>query len=233
MENGLKEGRADGSVGVGLIDLLFALVLSQVFFATNGTYRDITAAGWGLLILATVLIVLSWVGYHNNRRNSVAWELEFFNQPFFEYAVDILILTAYWAVIITNNGVPTIVHTDSGVAKVFYDDPASLAPAAILIAVVFALYLLWDLLAVSIVKDPDYVKEMDDSLLVDGKYSPVTEEAACWVTFWFFLLFLGGGLLALLFPPRGDVSILVISLSYCVALALYRWVQARHITRAS
>jgi hypothetical protein len=76
-------------VGLSLIDLLFALVLSQVFIATNQVYDRITAAGWGQLIVATTLIVFSWIGYHNSRRGGNIWALGFFNRPLLQYVVDI------------------------------------------------------------------------------------------------------------------------------------------------
>lgn len=142
-------------VGIGLVDLLFALVLAQAFVETTTGYQHIRIAGWSHLVLAFITITLSWIGYHAGKSAEHLWALKFFNRPLFQYLVDLLILIAYWGLIVTAEGIPIapdMPHT--------YLLAPSARPEAVLIVVIFALYAIYDTLEVGINEDEQYIRVM-------------------------------------------------------------------------
>lgn len=148
----LKPDIDEARAGIGLIALLFGLALGLAFAQTLNGYQEISAAGWGHLGVATTAIVLSWVGYHNSRQRGL-WMMKFVNRPFLQYFVDFLIVTTYWALVVTAEGIPPVPGATTADAL----RQPSLVPESLLVFIMLAFYSVWDALEISINGDDDYV----------------------------------------------------------------------------
>jgi len=140
--------RDESHVGISLADILFGLVLTQAFAPTVHDYHKISIAGFTQLGLAVETIILSWIGYHNNRRSGNTWALTFLNIPLLQFVIDILIVAAYWILIVTTESIDPTYFKISAVPE-----------SAVLVAV-FGLYLGWDSLEILINEDKRYVDKM-------------------------------------------------------------------------
>lgn len=131
--------QALNAVGLGFIDILFGLAASQVFIAVQQTPSPhrISVAGWGYLVVALFVIVLSYIGYHTNRvHRGGGWPLDFRSLPMIELGIDVLLVGTYFLLVIESPGIPTGA-TDHG-------RPAAAVMQATLLAVIFLLYFVWD-----------------------------------------------------------------------------------------
>ena len=111
-------------------------------------WHRVRISGWGGVAVLLAVIILSWVGYHNNRR-ALGDRLErFWSKRFAQYAVEIVILGVYFAMglrlDLPDRNHPS--HLDG--------TPSAFWTTACLVAV-FALYFVWDLFDVSIAKARD------------------------------------------------------------------------------
>ena len=132
--------RARRGIGLAFVDILYGLAATQVFRSVQSASspKRISAVGWAYLAVVLALIVLSYVGYHINRvdRNG-GWPLGFLNLPFLELAIDVVLVGTYFVMVAEAPGVPTGTPPTAR--------PPSAFLFAILVAVVFGLYLVWDL----------------------------------------------------------------------------------------
>ena len=89
------------------------------------------------LALATTLILLSALGYYGSRRRPklAAW---FFNKTLLQTTIDMALVGLYYVLVEFTDSTP---------------DRASAAPEAFLIAIVFSLYAIWDIISYRIEKD--------------------------------------------------------------------------------
>jgi hypothetical protein len=124
------------SVGIGFVDVLFALVIGKVLASVgwNGLHQ-LTRTELANLGVATVITLASWIGYHNSY-NRPKFKIRFFNLPLAQFSLDIMMVFVYWLL-----------------ASVATSDPLSRHPAAVtagLVFVTFVLYVLWDLVGILI-----------------------------------------------------------------------------------
>jgi hypothetical protein len=137
-----------GNVGLNLVNVVYGVVLAGVFIPTSIDYRNVPAAQWSQLILAATAIVLSWIGYYNNRGEYKVWRARFLNIPFFQYLISVLILAGYWGLILSAEGFQSETGTTSAL------------PEALIMLTVFALYFLWDILEFCVQSSEKYVAVM-------------------------------------------------------------------------
>jgi hypothetical protein len=131
--------QTDRDYGIGLVDILFALVVGEGLVAL-GRVLVMPAAGRAHLIFATVLTITSWIGYHrsayrytgsigfNPRNPSELIALS-------KFTLDILLVVLYWTAVRT---------TEWGYAST-HQAPSWRWPISIAVAA-FGIYVIWDLL---------------------------------------------------------------------------------------
>ena len=147
--------RDDASVGIGFVDVLFALVIGQALLSV--TWRDvhrISGTKAADLLVAVVVTLTSWIGYHNSL-NRPKFKIRFINWPLTQFILDILMVFVYW-LLVTSSGLARSIHHPDGVT-------AGLVLAA------FVLYCLWDFVSNRIVRQAKYQDLLDDR----GEYSGV------------------------------------------------------------
>lgn len=117
-------------VGIGFGDLLFALVVARVlepFADVDG----LASAGVVHLVLAGVLVLTSWIGYHTSL-NRPQYVIRFPNLPLAQFALDIAMVVVYWLTAVTAE--------EAG-------DRASADAEVLLVLATFVLYVCWDVVA--------------------------------------------------------------------------------------
>jgi hypothetical protein len=99
-----------------------------------------TSAGTAQLVLAGVLTVTSWIGYHSSW-NRPQWFIRFPSLPLCQFLTDVLLVVDYWFLATT--------YPSS-------DKSASPLAAVICVAIAFALYAIWDITSYWMRKDDRY-----------------------------------------------------------------------------
>jgi hypothetical protein len=123
--------------------VLFALVVNEVLNPLRN-FGKIPGVGLAHLAVAGSLVTASWLGYHNSRNRPVYF-IRFPSLPLFQFLIDISLVVVYWLAAVSAEG------TGSSLSK-----PPSAVPEAFLVAISFALYVAWDLVAVKIRENPAY-----------------------------------------------------------------------------
>jgi len=86
-------------VSTVFIDLLFAAVVSRILEEGTDSSVPLGPVGVCHLLVAAVLTILSWVGYHNSRKTAAqTGELKVTSLEFVVFFLDILIVVLYWVV---------------------------------------------------------------------------------------------------------------------------------------
>jgi hypothetical protein len=127
----------DKLVGITFIDVLFALVIGKLLepFATA---KSIPTAGMTHLLLAGVVTIGSWIGYHNSLSRP-HYVIRFVNLPLAQFLIDVALVVVYWLLAITAEG------TTPAIPR-----PVSAVPEARYVMIGFLLYSAWDLVALRI-----------------------------------------------------------------------------------
>jgi hypothetical protein len=129
-------------VGLTFISAGYGVVLVAVFPMKALEY--INWVGLSHLALAAFMLVISWMGYYTNRVMYPAWRVQFFNLPLWQYILSFGILLGYWELGITT--------------KASAADPATaLWRETIIIVLIFAAYLVWDILEVAVQESGKYI----------------------------------------------------------------------------
>lgn len=131
------------SVGVSFVDVLFALVVANVL-EPFADLDNLTGPGIVHLVLAGVLTLSSWVGYHNSL-NRPSFFIRFPNLPLFQFLLDIGMVVVYWLVASTAE---TSVPIGNAGSEAW--------PETLLVLIAFAMYVAWDLIALQIRNDSQY-----------------------------------------------------------------------------
>ena len=132
------------SVGLGFIDVLFALVVGKVLDSLARP-ASVPPVGRWQLALAFVVTVGSWVGYHNSL-NRPTYLVRFPNLPLCQFILDTALVVVYYFLAVTAEGVTRSAR------------PASALPEVWLVATSFVLYVLWDWVGLLIRKDARYLR---------------------------------------------------------------------------
>lgn len=130
-------------VGITFVEVLFALVIARVLEPFAQVER-LPWVGRAQLLLAGLLTLASWIGYHNSR-NRPRYFIRFPNLPLFQFMTDIALVVVYWLTAVTAEG------ADPGAVM----EPAA-RPETVLLTIAFALYVTWDLVALRIRNDDRY-----------------------------------------------------------------------------
>lgn len=134
------------AVGVSFIDVLFALVIGSIFSRwSSNPVRP--AFGISHLLLAFVVTITSWIGYHNSRSRP-QYQIRFVNLPLIQFGIDVALVITYW--LLVNSAELASGHADTPHADVRWD--------TIYVAVAAVLYVAWDLAALQLRKDARYTR---------------------------------------------------------------------------
>jgi hypothetical protein len=159
-EDDVGSGR---SVGIGFVDLLFALVVGQILATlTTAGFPHVPPVKVLNLSLAAVVTLASWVGYHNSK-NRPRYKIQYFNWPMAQFLLDISMVLDYWIL--------ATVAGDSARTESYGYWQAGLVSFA------FILYSIWDLVVKLI---DDQVKSADGSAEGHGSHN-LWRRAITWV----------------------------------------------------
>lgn len=132
--------------GLRFTDILFGFVIKEIFVRlqySENLPREVLL----YLGVATALVLGSWIGYRRSLNRS-AYEVKFFNLPFFRFVTDQAMLVLYFKVAsatAVDLGKPIAGNQTAPVTP----DPAVLGMSALtLLFYVFCLYLVWDFLGI-------------------------------------------------------------------------------------
>ena len=152
-------GDSSSSVGLSLLDLLYAVVAGDVLTRlSNSELGRVPLYGWGGLSVSLAIIVFSWMGYHRNRklalsarnsspvgaekpdkRHSIG-DYSVWDWQFLQFMIEVAILGVYFAM-----GLRVALPGKGEIPR----PPSAFWPASCLVAV-YALYLAWDFLDVAL-----------------------------------------------------------------------------------
>jgi hypothetical protein len=123
-------------------DILFGFVIRELFLRLQNWSALDSATRWHLII-GTVLVLGSWVGYRRSLKRS-AYEVKFFNLPLLKFIADQLMLILYFRL-----AVMTPANGTLAAATATPLPPDVLATqTTFLVVQVFFLYVIWDVLGV-------------------------------------------------------------------------------------
>lgn len=147
------EAHQPPAVGLSYIDVLFGLAAARAFASAFDNVARLSAVEWSHFLVVLVLITSSWVGYHLNRTSTTHPP----RQPSFsprakaplaQFGIDIALVALYYR-LASRLDLDLTVHTELR-----------------LLAAIFALYLVWDLLDFS--ADPGDHRGTRVRAIVDG-----------------------------------------------------------------
>ncbi len=200
----------DASHGVDFIDILFGLVVTEIFMAFVAVTQH-EYATWANLVLALIIVVFSWIGYHvakSDAHRPYSFDL----LPLTQLFVDVIIVAVYLAL------VKEVEHTQKvaqGVGHVI-----SIRPEAITIAAIYGLYTMWDLLQVPMMKPDNPHLKKDWVVLKENAEAHRLRGLVALVVFAGF-----SAIVVFAWRPGSNASVVVTDLIYFVLLYAYRLLQ--------
>jgi len=196
------------SVSVDFIDILFGLVVAQIFMEFVGVTRH-EYATWANLVLALMIVVFSWIGYHVSKKHSPRpASFEFF--PLTQLFVDVVIVAVYLAF------AKEVQHTQKIAAEAHHI--LSIRPEAITIVVIFALYTLWDLEQVGLALT-DETRKKDPTHADDARLHLVRGLMAL------FVFSAYSAIVVFAWHPGSNAAVIVADIVFVVLLYGYRVLQ--------
>jgi hypothetical protein len=238
MSRWLQEPELDESarVGLGFIAIGYGVVLVAVFPMQVLAHMGVAALFH--LALAASVLVISWMGYYDNRVRFPEWRVQFFNIPLWQYLLSFGILFGYWELGIT-------VEKTGG-------HPATPTPRseAFILFIVFLAYLVWGVLEIIVQESKKYTSVLNwkapDKLppkrlqcgtkmhkppkaisekCAPGGYVAMQVRGQAFVTLVFVCIY--GLLLAIVIfcHLRGTAAVVAVDSFYIVTLFAYRYLQ--------
>jgi hypothetical protein len=118
--------------GLRFTDILFGFVARELFLRLQN-WRDLSGFVRWQLIMATVLVLGSWIGFRRSL-NRTGYEVKFFNLPFWRFLLDQAMVFLYFYVAVLTSTDPHASVSSTGL----------LHATATALFVIFGLYLAWD-----------------------------------------------------------------------------------------
>jgi hypothetical protein len=157
----------EATVGIGFVDVLFALVVGRILESLGwGQLHDIYGTEVANLLVATVITLASWIGYHNSL-NRPRFKIRFPNWPLAQFVLDILMVFDYW-LLATAAGA----HGPNAVPNA--------TTTAGLVVVAFLLYCAWDVVSFFIGRASRYQVLIENEGDRWKGYNPV-RNATTWI----------------------------------------------------
>lgn len=187
-------------VGVSFVDVLFALVIGRILTQATDA-RSLPAPATAHLVVAVVLTICSWVGYHNSSFRPQE-RISFFNLAFWQFLVDIVLVGLYWLVATTAEYVPATGRPNGETSAV---------PETLGVAGSFALYVIWDQISRRINADPNSAPQEKPDYARRRRVSVVFLCMSAAVTIGVLLL-----------KPTRPVPVISVDAALVVVLIMYR-----------
>lgn len=188
--------KVETQVGVRFVSILFVVVVGLMVSGLAGELRtwldpniEVRISRVSHLLVAVFLTVLSFIGYFASQ-NRPQHRIYFFNLPLALFVLDVLMVFDYYIVLGLAESAAAIEPMSRADAR----------PEAILVAIAFLLYFLWDLVSWRIGADPEYQKSIDG--IVDDQFG-----ARRWVTLLFLVTFSVIAIVTLRWNPNTDESV--------------------------
>ncbi|HKV34433.1 MAG TPA: hypothetical protein VJP89_08935 [Pyrinomonadaceae bacterium] len=128
-------------------------------------WQNLDRYAWLYLLTCLALVLGSWIGYRRSLNRS-AYEVKFFNLPFFRFLLDQAMLILYFQVVGSTVVDLTKSWTDPSANSNLSGNSKHLADSTIaLLTLIFVLYWLWDILGMcmAISKKEVHFKEVDSA----------------------------------------------------------------------
>ncbi|HJP77865.1 MAG TPA: hypothetical protein VJ914_26580 [Pseudonocardiaceae bacterium] len=132
------------SIGLMFIDFLFAFVISKVFELS--VTRGLNLVSYSQLLLAATVTTVSWIGYRSSS-NRRSYRIAFFNLPILQLSVELTHMYLYWLLAATAERISTVSTSSNS---------PSLQPESLLLVLIFALYVVWDQIALAMRRSDRY-----------------------------------------------------------------------------
>ena len=198
--NGRPAALDEARVGLSFIEVLFSLTVVRILEPLMH-YTTIPNIGKTHLVLAFVLTVTSWVGYHNSW-NRPRFFIRFANLPLWQFLIDVALVVTYWFCATSAEGI----GTDLG-------HRASAQPESVAVAISFILYCLWDWVGYTIRKSDRY------------EQNPVSKDVPRrrYVTWAFATIAVGIALAVWVTQPKADRTIMVVDFILIFLIIAFRF----------
>jgi hypothetical protein len=200
-ESGARRTDDHLKVGITFVDVLFALVVGRILESATDA-GSLPAPAVSHLLVATVLTVFSWIGYHNSTYRP-QYPIRFINLPFWQFLIDILLVGLYWLAATTAEYIPEGGRLNS---------PTSARSEVLIVTASFVLYAVWDEVSRRINRSPNY---LDD----DESSERTRRRRVTWI---FGLAVVAVLILTLLWQPRAGSAVVALDAVLIVLLLLYR-----------
>jgi hypothetical protein len=185
-------------VGLVFVDVLFAAVATKIL--EQSSRGGVPFKGKTQLGLAAVLTITAWIAYHNST-NRAAYKMAYINLPLVQFLMDLLLVYLYWLV--------------ASSAEQDATTRPTVVPEALMLAVVFLIFLGWDQVALAMRRSSRY----PGVTLTDDRPRRRV------VTIGFFGVFAVFAVLSTVADPRDRYLIGALDLALAVGLIAHRYIQ--------
>lgn len=165
--------------GLRFTDILFGFVIKEIFVRLQ-YWQNLPGDVLLYLGVSTALVLGSWIGYRRSLNRS-AYEVKFFNLPFFRFVLDQGMLVLYFQIASATPadlGRPPVGNS----APVVAPDLSVLGTSAVtLLVIVFIVYLFWDFLGIRMAYAKDKSGQLRYPAIKEKKITnPPTQQRADW-----------------------------------------------------
>ncbi len=188
------------TVGLVFVGVLFAAVITKILELSSAA--TLPVAGISHLALAATITITSWIGYHNSANRST-YKIHFFNLPLVLFLIEMTHVYLYWLLATT--------------AENAENSQSSAVPESLLTAGAFALYCVWDQIALMIRRSPKYgnlprSSEQPNRMKVTGASL-------------FIVLVMAAGVL--IGNPTNTIFVVLVDTAFCLIAIFHR--SAQHL----
>ena len=167
--------------GLRFTDILFGFVIKELFVRLQNWGHLAGVVRWQL-VTGTALVLGSWIGFRRSL-NRTAYEVKFFNLPFWRFLLDQVMVILYFYIAVLTSADP----------KATVSSASLLHATVVVLLVIFVLYLVWDFggLIMAWAKDDDGYKyrEIDEKERKPTAKPSPHDWPAFWITFAFLAAF--------------------------------------------
>ena len=192
-------------VGGVFLDFLFGFVAASIFEAA--TKPELSSVRLAQLCLAGAATLTSWIGYHQSEGRTPVG-LEYFNLPLLQFAVHLGLVVSFFLM---------AARTEKPGA------PASAVPEAIITAVIFTLYFVWEAISHRVWHDSRYREALpSEPRWNDLRHDPPTHPQ---VTAIFTIVAIGQAIGVQLWDPSRPGIVLGIDVVLIGVVLMHRFFQ--------
>lgn len=201
-----REPKDKTRIGLGFIDVLFALVIGRALEPLD-TWDNVPNVGRAQLVLAVAMVATSWIGYHSSTNRPAHFvRFNFGSHPLYQFGIDCLLVGIYWMLVISSEGVGN-----------YWANDTTARTEAVLVAMAFALFVAWDFVGYFMRKSDRYENR---PLSEDNPRRRMT-------TGGFAAAFVAAAVIVWLWDPSSTRWILTIDLVLAAGVILFRFAKPK------